>query len=335
MDPTEIITDSPTLAMEAGTEVPTLQPTVPAENDQCAGAESISFGETLQGSTIESMDFAFDDCGSAQGGNSSAPSRWYIAQGTGEEMMVFVNATYDVQIAVYGGSDCDSLTCIGGTEAFPPDFNVGYLTFPSVADETYYVLVSGFAGAVGLYDLTVTVPEILDNDQCSGALEIILGDPISGSTIFATMDDGAAKDYCTSFNRTSPGIWYTIAGTGGRLQATILESNFGPQISVFSGSCIELTCVGGEVASISYQVPPLLWETETDETYYVYIHGVASMVGDFELLITEPDIPENDVCDAATELAIPTTRITGTTVGATLENNTRCGRSVLFRPCYR
>ena len=295
-------------------------------NDQCTGAESISFDETVQGSTIDSVELVFDNCGSAQGGtNNSAPGRWYIVEGTGDEMMAFVNATYDVQLIVYQGVDCASLACVGGTEGLAPDFARGYVTFDSMAGESYTILVSGFSSAVGLFDLIVSVPQVAANDQCSNAIELTMDEPIAASTVFATNDTDSVDDYCTLFETDSPGIWFTVQGSGSRLQATISENNFAAQLSVYSGSCTNLTCVGGEVANLDYLIPPLVWDAEDGITYFVLIHSLAKMVGEFVLVVTEATAPENDSCEGAIALSLPTMNLTGTTVGATLDNVTHCG----------
>jgi hypothetical protein len=319
-------TEAPTTA-PAETEAPTT-PDLPVEisNDICAGAIPIPFGETISASTAGStMDGMFVDCGTAKGGNQSAPGRWFATFGIGGEMMVVVNASYDMQLVLYKGSDCDSLTCVDGTEGLRPDFDLGYVIFDSVPGSIYYILVSGFGGAVGSFDMYVSNAEEAPNDECLGAEELAIDVPVAGSTIFSM--DNETDDYCTGLNTSAPGIWYKYtAGTESKLQASITGNDYLAQISVYSGSCEDLVCTGGKYASRARLLDPVVWDATEGEDYFILVHGFDGQVGTFGLVVAVPEIPENDECEAAIELSVPSTGTNGTTVAAGLDSVTHCGR---------
>ena len=282
--------------------------------------------EYLIGSTVNSTrGTTMEDCGSAQLQVSSGPGRWYIAEGIGEPMVVFVNATFDVQLAVYEGQDCKSLTCLEGTAGLPPTYALARVTFGSNQGRLYYIFVSGFADAVGDFGLLVTEPVVVPNDQCPNATTIELDETIVGSTIFATPDGDVVADFCTPFNSSAPGIWYTTVGTGTKLQATISRNNFAAQLSVFAGNCESLTCVDGRVANLVYAVPPLVWNSIQGESYYILVHAVSGMAGEFDLYVTEARVPDNDKCAEAFELSVPTESFPGSTIAATLDDVDHCG----------
>jgi hypothetical protein len=321
-----LTTDAPTTALPE-----TVTPTVPedtaqGDNDQCTGAIILTLGETITGSTVGATldDMMEEDCGTALGGaDQSAPGVWYVVEGTGETMQVYTNATYDMQISVYEGADCDSLSCISGNGGFPPSYFVGFVTFPSVAGQTYYILINGFTGAVGNFELYAENYEPLANDECSGATEIAIGESISGSTLFAEIDE--VNDYCSGWNVSQRGVWFTLTGNGQTLQAAITGNDFLTQMNVYSGSCGDLTCVLGRIASPSLVFSPIVWDSEEDQVYYLLVSGINQEVGSFNLLVNATMPSQNNNCEDAIEITVPGTQ-EGTTVGASLAKGVEyCG----------
>ena len=222
------LTDEPTAA--------TMEPTTPqsTSSDRCEGAAFIDFGESIAASTLNSTldPKGIEDCGTAKGGNRTAPGSWYQVTRIprrGKPIMITVNATYDVQLFVFQGNSCDSLTCQDGSEGISPTFNVAYVTLESVTDDDVYILVTGFQSAVGEFDLSVSDPIQVANDVCDDAIKLELEEPLAASSIYATSE--LDQRSCNQFNSSSKSLWYSVKGTGNPLQAELSENNFGAHIS--------------------------------------------------------------------------------------------------------
>lgn len=150
-------------------------------NDDCASAQAIACGETLAGTNLGatpvSPEFAW--CNTFVSQNTGAV--WYsITPETNAFVTVGVDVQFDAQHQVFSGS-CDGLVCIDGS-----DF--GDITFAASADETYYVVVSGWGTSQGLFDITVTCEEI----TCL----------FPEVTAVAVDDEGVAIDGCLDFGLT-------------------------------------------------------------------------------------------------------------------------------------
>jgi hypothetical protein len=133
---------------------------------------------------------------------------------------------------------------------------------------------------------------ITDGDSCDNAFvpitraEVV----IPGSTLNgATVDIDAAS--CGSASEpTAPGVWYNITGVGGNITLSTCSTNtdFDSQISVFTGSCDQLTCVDGNDNASGYYCGSqsrLEFESIRNQTYYVLVHGFGNSSGIFDLQI--------------------------------------------------
>jgi hypothetical protein len=122
--------------------------------------------------------------------------------------------------------------------------------FFQVEARTYFIFVHGASvDATGSFELSVVKRPVIDT--CEGAARIaasrrsLIGGQFSNvnittmSTVQGTLE-GASPDTgvppCDGDSIiTSPGIWYTEVGTGGRMQAFFneFETNFDALVSVF------------------------------------------------------------------------------------------------------
>jgi len=138
---------------------------VPA-NDLCADAigplavPSTTAGTTV-GATIDNLVAPF--CGTGV----TSPGVWYTVMGTGNTMTVSTCnlASYDNKISVYC-ADCALLICVGGIDDALGCGLTSEISFCSVAGAEYKVLVHGFGGASGTFNLTITD----DGIPCAGAV---------------------------------------------------------------------------------------------------------------------------------------------------------------------
>jgi subtilisin-like proprotein convertase family protein len=138
-------------------------------NDLCAdailvGVPSVTLG-TTDGATVDD-DFPF--CGTA----ITSPGVWYLVEGNGNTLTATTCGAlfdYDTKISVYCA--CDDPTCVDGNDDNCSDGASGLLstvTWCSQVGATYAVLVHGFGGGTGTFEL-----QILDGASCGGAIECV------------------------------------------------------------------------------------------------------------------------------------------------------------------
>jgi len=156
-----------------------------------------------------------------------------------------------------------------------------------------------YAGVNGFWDeegslsgvLTVNAPAVPDNDECSNAQVLTLGQvfetfPLTTSNLAATLSDGPTPS-CGNFNFTDNGkdVWYSVVVPASGSLTIQTQGNGGladTAIALYSGSCgslEELECnddFGGTLySSIS------LTSLTPDEVLYVRVWGYDGTSGSF------------------------------------------------------
>jgi hypothetical protein len=245
----------------------------------------------------------------ACGTSISAPGVWYVVQGTGFTMEVntcHASSNYDTKLNVYSGS-CDALVCVGGNDDAACPFNnlFSRVTWPSVAGANYYILVQGFGGQVGNFGLNVLCQGEEGPPGCADATDVGCGDTVYGSTVGAPFP---AVPTCGTSNTTS-GVWYRLIGTGGPIEVNTCDpaSNYDTKITVFSGPCGNLSCVGGnDDAACPYGnlLSRVNFNSVAGQVYHILVHGFSSQTGNFGLNVIcydpfecpEGSIPEPEPC---------------------------------------
>ncbi|PKA83687.1 putative secreted protein (Por secretion system target) [Ulvibacter sp. MAR_2010_11] len=140
----------------------TLVASGPPPNDLCANAISITSGVYPGYTSFGTIDGPAVTCGTSSG---TSPDVWYTftdISGTGMNVGLTTcspNTNYDTKISVFTGT-CGALVCVDGNDDDPGCATGGGLqstvNFVSDGSSTYYVLVHGFGGQTGLFDLTAT-----------------------------------------------------------------------------------------------------------------------------------------------------------------------------------
>jgi len=265
------------------------------ENDLCEDAILIECGETISGQTETAT---FDDVGTC-GTSNTAPGVWYKTAAAGALTVSTCNqADFDTKLSVFEG-ECGDLGCIGGVD---DSAGCGLTTeFSWVSDGSEnLVLVHGFGGATGNFDLTLTCGELIEGDICEDAIgPLDVGSVTSGSTTDANPDEPPSIDCGTSV--TAPGVWYTVVGTGNTMTASTCNdgdpstgsANYDTKISVYCADCEVKECIGGQddAAGCSGFSTSFDWPTVAGNTYNVFVHGFGSATGDFELAILDDGVP--------------------------------------------
>ncbi|HPF11929.1 MAG TPA: T9SS type A sorting domain-containing protein [Flavobacteriaceae bacterium] len=194
--------------------------------DTCEGALPIACGESVLGDTLTATadNSVAPDCDTS----TSAPGVWYKYEDTTglvTDILVSTcstNTDYDTKISVYTG-ECSSppLTCVAGNDDSPNCTNFqSEVEFQSDGNTTFYILVHGFAGDTGNFELTMTcVPVPPPNDDIVNAIDLDeVGCPFTDEDVAmpaATTEGGNPTDCdLTGAN----GVWYKFTpeteGTG-------------------------------------------------------------------------------------------------------------------------
>jgi hypothetical protein len=245
----------------------------PLVNDECDGATMLlPDGEFVAGSTVPAnLDFV----GMCDGIDTTAPGVWYKVVGTGEEFIISTchQTDFDTKLSVFRGS-CGLLQCVGSNDDYCDTQSRVYLD--SDPGETYFILVHGYQAGTGQFNLNVATPENLYNDLCDDAQMVALNTLVSGDNLFAASDFAEVTTCDATVSITGPTVWYTVLGTGGDLMASScdIQTAFDTQISVFSGPCSSLICVGGNDDSVKQEcglTSEFTWKTEPFEIYRIAV----------------------------------------------------------------
>ena len=161
-----------TVSVLAGTETMDIDVVPQQANDTCETATALAVPSVTAGTTIGAgADPGAPLCGTA----ITANGVWYTVVGTGNTMTASTcndgdpstgSADYDSKLNIYC-KGCDTLQCVAGNDDGPgcAGFSSS-ISWCSEAGAEYQILVQGFAGSVGNFELA-----ILDNGAaCSGAV---------------------------------------------------------------------------------------------------------------------------------------------------------------------
>lgn len=252
-------------------------------NDACANAITITCGQAVSGSTATATpDLNASTCGTS----IQAAGIWYKITGSDQAITLSTcsDFSYDTRLNVYSGS-CTGLVCVAGNDD-GGNCDVGStLAFFAAQGTTYYILVQGFEGATGDFELTATCGTVT-SDLCQGAQSIACNQSLSGSTTAAT---GDAVPFCET-GVQAPGVWYTFTGVAGQVQLSTCESlTYDSRMNVYSGTCNNLVCVTGNDDTENVGTCSTVnFVAQADQVYRVLVQGYDGEVGDFLLEMACP-----------------------------------------------
>ncbi len=310
--------------------------TLSPANDQVCAAQEVTCGSSTNGSTLNAT-----GTGTGEGGNicsfgqGSVPAVWYRIQGTtGRTITASLCATnWDSRIAVYSGS-CAALMCIGGNDFSGPACATQSASYswPSLTGTTYYIKVWGFSSNNNFVLNTTCVDEVPANDEACNATNISCNSTTAGYTVNATSTGASEGSTTCGVAQSQPGVWYRVYGqSGSSLTASLCgTATWNSRISVYSGSCTTLTCIGGndDNGPACSGTPASFSWNGANTFYWIKVHGASSNDA-FSLNVscTTP-VPTNDLVCSPWPLSCGTF-ITGTTLGATdsgiYEGSSTCG----------
>ena len=210
-------------------------------------------------------------------GSLNVPGEWYYLQSDGGILNVSVceESTPGTRVTVFQGGNgdaCDFLSCgVDGTRHAPCAYS-----WNSTRGLDYHFLVHAPPNSntrTGEYAVKVTStgPPPVANNECEAAIELEIDSvaAVYGTTAGAT--DEKMSDFC-GVEITSPAVWYSVMGNGNFLNATLCSelTNYDSKVSVFTGSCGDLSCVGGDDDSCGLQ-SNFMWETVAAEQYHILV----------------------------------------------------------------
>jgi hypothetical protein len=201
-----------------------------------------------------------------------------------------------------------------GTTVPPPlTATTGCLTFNFTTDVS--VVRPGWEATITC--VNCPAPVIPANDLICNAIPITCGQTLNGTTINAT-NAGTGEVQNCGVNQTMPGVWYSVAGTGSSMVASLCGTAWDSKIEVFSGAnCSAVTCVGGNNNNGPWctgNTASFSWNSIPGTNYYILVSG-ASTDAPFSLSLF--CTPSNDFVCSATPITCGQT-IAGTTINASL-----------------
>lgn len=252
-------------------------------NDACSGAIPIACGGSVPGSTATATpDANAIDCGTS----IQAAGVWYRIVGSDQSITLSTcsDFSYDTRLNVYRGS-CSGLQCVAGNDDGGGCDVGSTLSFAGDQGVTYYILVQGYEGATGDFELTAACGAIT-SDFCQGGQAIACNQSLSGSTTEAS---GDAVPFCETGVQAA-GVWYTFTGVEGQVQLSTCESvSYDSRLNVFSGSCSNLICVTGNDDTENVGTCSTVnFIAEAGQTYHILVQGYDGETGDFLLEMACP-----------------------------------------------
>ena len=258
----------------------------------CESAIAIACGEQVTGSTVgASNDDSLPFCGTDL---TAGPGVWYVLSGTGDAFDITADtfgSTFDTKLGVFEGS-CDNLVCVSGDDDDSGTLQ-SKVEFVSTEGVDYYIYVTGFQQEAGDYTLTVECAEpdpVPENDTCDMAIAIACGEQVAGTTAGANSAD---VENCDVSLNTAPAVWYVLSGTGDVLNITAdtFGSDFDTKLGVFSGSCDDLLCVGGNDDASGELQSAVNFQSEAGVDYYILVTGFGNNEGGYILNVSCEELP--------------------------------------------
>lgn len=274
-------------------------------NNTCANAIEVFHGTVTSGNLTKATNNGSSTCG------SSASNRdvWYKFTATRNgTLTVTTCGTHDgpgqdngmdtvlsVHTACPGNNgnqvlcNDDTNTCGSLDQGILRDSAV---SVPIAMGQTLYIRVTHFSSVIanGAFTLRATFQSTPPaNDDCANAIPLSCGSSVLGTTRNATLDPQAGN--CGT-SVTTPGVWYTLVGTGGPITLTTCsnDTNYDTKLSVYTGSCASPVCVTGNDDWNACPVSPLHSRVEFNSlagvTYRVLVHGFGGQTGEFRLTAT-------------------------------------------------
>ncbi len=184
---------------------------------------------------------------------------------------------------------------------YPIDFGfTGICDFPGCTNP----IAINFLPSATIDDGSCLLPPA-NNDVCD-AEGITCGIPATGTTEFATDNEGLIGTFCGTPNISSPGVWYEFNAAADQQVTVSTCTSLGgdTKIHVFAGApdCTQLVCIGGndDGCGLGSLLSSITFTAQTGFNYFILVSefGVGTGI-DFTLTVDCQScdaIPTNDDC---------------------------------------
>jgi len=144
--------------------------------------------------------------------------------------------------------------------------------------EAYNQLVASSAAG---NSMNIMKTSTILNDECATATPVACGTTVSGTNVNATFFNDS---FCRNNNVAT--VWYALLGAGSAVTvSTCAGATFDTWITVYTGTCGTLSCVGSNDDFCGLQ-SSLTFTASLGQVYYVAVTGFAGDTGSFDLTIT-------------------------------------------------
>jgi len=152
------------------------------------------------------------------------------------------------------------------------------------------------------------------NDLCADAILVSCGTVTQGSTFGAThAGDPAITCTAANFSAATVGVFYKFIGVGGPVTVnTCTNASYDGQLGVFTGAAGALSCVAGDDDACGPgSTASVTFNSVVGTTYYFYVSGYGSEVGDFTLTVSCDNAPVISSFTPDDGAAMTTVELTG------------------------
>ncbi|MBL8898970.1 MAG: hypothetical protein JNM84_15120 [Planctomycetes bacterium] len=275
--------------------------------DSCEGAVTLVNGPNGPFSSVGATNStpAFP-CAS---GGADIWFRW-VATCTGTATADLCASSYDSIVEAFSGT-CGALTSIGCNDDDPSCGLRSKLSFPVTTGSTYLLRVGGFLGATGNVNITMSCSGAPANDECAGAIGLLLGANAGYSNVLSTTS--ATTPACSL---SANDVWFRFtAPSSADYRFETCGSSFDTVIGLYSGSCASLTSIACNDDACGFG-SSLTASLVRNTTYYLAVAGFNGATGNITVTVTGGIGYANDECAGALPLAVGV-NAPYTTIGAT------------------
>jgi hypothetical protein len=177
------------------------------------------------------------------------------------------------------------------------------------------LIIDGFAGAGGNYNLTITINAApIANDQCAGAIAVGTGGTFTGDTTNAAGDYSPGAGGCTTYAEASRDVTYRVTlAQGERLQASLNAAWDSALYLVSDCANISGTCLAGQDNGNPEEID---YTAASAGMYYLIVDGWGSAAGTFTLNVSiSPPVSGGDTCNTAVTVPSGGGSFSSTTMG--------------------
>lgn len=281
-------------------------PAIP--NDDCDGAEPISCGQTIAGSTTDATEDYALYCNTS----NTAPGIWYSFTGNGDCINLTTcnpSTNYDTKLSVYTGDCVSGLVCVAGNDDdFSCSSSIYFSTvdFQTVVGEEYLVLVHGWSANTGDFELSLSCSPGPINDDVCNATPLTLGVATTADNYCSSAQSGEISPgpgtgistcnsndgWCSFETNVQTSVWYTFQAPAGGC-VSISAGPIDYQLAVYDvGSCGDFTSYTKMAANDDGGLgfAPYIDQLsclEPGKTYYIQLDGYNGTQGAGTILVED------------------------------------------------